>query len=147
MLMITECRKCLRKDKKTCPIAVNLRNKLKKAGIGDRLRYRCKEWLNYLPFKELDVGDRIEFFVWFLPESNETDYCDEYVKSNDNIYEIYPPFSGEIVSKINSRGFFIVKISGDTTKTLAMLNYQTLRSDDGNIEIGLRPQNIIREVK
>lgn len=57
MLIINECRTC-NADKTTCPIAIGLRNRLSKAGIKERLRYKCKDWQKHLKYK---MGDKITF--------------------------------------------------------------------------------------
>lgn len=57
MLLINECRTC-NADKTTCPVALVLRKKLEKAGIKERLRYKCKDWQKHLKYK---VGDKITF--------------------------------------------------------------------------------------
>lgn len=57
MLIITECRTC-NADKVTCPIKIGLRKKLQKAGIKDRLKYKCKDWQKHLEYK---IGDKVDF--------------------------------------------------------------------------------------
>lgn len=55
MLIINECRTC-NADKVTCPIRIELQKKL--TGIKERLKYKCKGWLQHLEYK---VGDKVVF--------------------------------------------------------------------------------------
>jgi hypothetical protein len=74
MLLINECRTC-NADKTTCPVALGLRKKLEKAGIKERLRYRCREWQKHLKYK---VGDKVEFhFVEYSPEWHQGELSGE----------------------------------------------------------------------
>lgn len=57
MLIITECRTC-NADKATCPIKTGLREKLHKAGIKERFKFKCKEWSKHLMYK---IGDKVVF--------------------------------------------------------------------------------------
>lgn len=57
MLIINECRTC-NADKSTCPIKTGLREKLQKAGIKERFKYKCNGWQKHLMYK---VGDKIIF--------------------------------------------------------------------------------------
>jgi hypothetical protein len=57
MLIIPQCRSC-NADKTTCLIKLELSKKLQKAGIKERLKYKCKEWQKHLKYK---VGDKVVF--------------------------------------------------------------------------------------
>jgi hypothetical protein len=57
MLIINECRTC-NADTHTCPIRVALKDKLQKAGIKERLKYKCNDWPKHMEYK---VGEKITF--------------------------------------------------------------------------------------
>jgi hypothetical protein len=136
MLTVKGCKRCFRDDKANCPFKLGLRERLKVACIKENLHHHCNKWLNYLPNKNLNVGDKVEFFVY------EKDYCCD----GGYCWERRDGFEGVISSELNEKGFYGVKIDNKTAVRLGAMGYAKVQEylDKEYFDgcIGLMAENI-----
>jgi hypothetical protein len=98
MLIISECRFC-NADKTTCPIKQGMSERLRVAGIKDRLKYRCKEWTKH---RKYQVGDWVVFH--FIERSSESGYRAE--TSGETI-------TGQIVDVSKKKPIYFVQFDAE----------------------------------